>query len=124
MKPEQQRIAIAEALGWISLTGTPNDMLWPCDSYRTGVDGDMMKPPGVTHRHGAAPPDYLNDLNAMHEALSILTDTQWMRFLRLLVPRTDGTPDARWWLMKQAMTAPAAQVTEAFLRTIGKWAEE
>ena len=92
MNPEQQRVAIAEACG------EDNDSI-----YR-----DLI-------------PDYLNDLNAMHEAEKIIPRQlfhvdYWQkgygRFQTLLAEFTI-TP----------YSATASQRAEAFLRTIGKWEE-
>jgi hypothetical protein len=93
MKPEQQRIAIAEACGWLKV-----------------------------HGHSVAGiPDYLNDLNAMHDAedwiphhLSHIDYWQkgYGRFQTLLAE-----------LSLTPYSATASQRAEAFLRTIGKWEE-
>lgn len=117
MTPEAQRIAIAEACGWKLLDGKPQNMLWPCDGYRTGVDGFMMKPPGPTHRHGVPPPDYLNDLNAMHEAENSLAGKR-PDYRRTLACIFTDHPDDGYFL---AITATAAQRAEAFLRTLNLW---
>jgi hypothetical protein len=99
MTPEQQRIAIAEACG------EDNDSI-----YR-----DLI-------------PNYLNDLNAMHEAEGMLGD-KWMPYARLLLEITTGCGPAMPLGFLNAATlcsavhATAAQRAEAFLRTIGKWEE-
>lgn len=101
MNPEQQRIAIAEACGkWHS--GWPHEYMNQSDRLR--------------HI-----PDYLNDLNAMHEA-------EWM------LPRSLYHVDywqkgyGRFQMILSGLTitpysATASQRAEAFLRTIGKWEE-
>ena len=97
MTPEQQRIAIAEACGW-----TDTQI----------IDGKY----GQTDV-----PNYLNDLNAMHEAEKIIPRQlfhvdYWQkgygRFQQILSGITI-TP----------YSATASQRAEAFLRTIGKWEE-
>ena len=96
MSPEAQRIAIAEACGivskdkWGSLYKTPRGILRDC-------------------------PDYLNDLNAMHEAEKVLGLMQRHHFAN----RVASSADAGWGF--KALHATAAQRAEAFLRTIGKW---
>ena len=90
MNPEQQRIAIAEACGW-----------------KTGY-----RDPEAWHPL----PDYLNDLNAMHEAEKTLTDKAHEEF-RLNLYDVIGD-DSRL-----IVSSTAAQRAEAFLRTIGKWKE-
>ncbi len=98
MKPEAQKIAIAEACGWLDVMhgcGYPN-------KEATGVK---------------RLPDYLNDLNAMHEAEKVLTEEQlyemdnWLRV-------AEGITAAYQW------RASAAQRAEAFLRALGKWEDE
>jgi hypothetical protein len=101
MSPEAQRIAIAEACGivskdkWGSLYKTPRGILRDC-------------------------PDYLADLNAMHEAEKVLTVSQLPAYFHFLIksvhPRND--PIGFDWVR---IHATAAQRAEAFLRTLGKW---
>ena len=104
MTPEQQRIAIAEACG------EDNDSI-----YR-----DLI-------------PDYLNDLNAMHEAEKFILSTdlyiQYVNYLFRSVGlnRTyymGATPEVFPADRQFAVFhATASQRAEAFLRTIGKWEE-
>jgi len=61
-------------------------------------------------------PDYLNDLNAMHEAEKKLTSKQMVVYADNL-NRT--TPLGSWMIV-----ATAAQRAEAFIRTLGIWVEE
>ena len=65
-----------------------------------------------------SPPDYLNDLNAMHQAEKVLTQAQDYQYRDSVLPAVckDGSGMI-------ALTATAAQRAEAFLRTIGKWKE-
>ena len=105
MTPEQQRIAIAEACG------EDNDSI-----YR-----DLI-------------PDYLNDLNAMHEAEETLDASQCAEYARQLMKHHPTycvtVLDTRFapteeiaYETYQLLHATAAQRAEAFLRTIGKWEE-
>ena len=116
MKPEQQRIAIAEACGW------------------KNVDAGAGRVWGFTTRHKGTPsesdvcvdiPDYLNDLNAMHEAEKVLTKANWGGYAAHLFRITDahnhGISPNHHWLAVAFSTA--SQRAEAFLRTIGKWKE-
>ena len=61
--------------------------------------------------------DYLNDLNAMHEAEKTLNPIQAAEYARILTSIA--------WQSEQPVFAPitakADQRAEAFLRTIGKW---
>ena len=110
MKPEEQRIAIAEACGW---TPTPNGH-YTMDP--AGLGGQFVHPLNL--------PNYLNDLNAMHEAEKVLIamddgrnagSTRYLYAANLynLVP-----------IGQQPITATAAQRAEAFLKTLNLWKEE
>jgi hypothetical protein len=69
-------------------------------------------------KRGIPIPNYLNDLNAMHEAEKVLTQAQDYDYRTVTLPKVckDGSGMI-------ALTATAAQRAEAFLRTIGKWKE-
>ena len=96
MKPEQQRIAIAETCGW-NLTET-------AVTYPNGLVIGFHPPEYVREVFLKACPDYLNDLNAMHEAEKKLPDALFVRYANWIPPC--ATAEAR---------------AEAFLRTLGKW---
>jgi len=114
MKPEAQRIAIAEFCGWKK------------DIAEQWKDGDgFYRPSGsLTYRQHTVefkaghPPDYLNDLNAMHEAELLLNNEQAGEFERVLRRVCFGLS------YRNVISATAAQRAEALLRTIGKWVEE
>lgn len=96
MTNEQINAAIAEACGWVP--GCDRGICWD--------------------QHGNAiitAPDYCNDLNAMHEAEKVLTEHQ----NDSIYPRNLGA----WRNPTKAIYAPAAQRSEAFLRTLGLWEE-
>ena len=134
MNKEAQRIAIAEACGY----------KW-YKTYRAKYGHRLNNPFGErmllndaqseihlcepTEDMGlivnlAAVPDYLNDLNAMHDAEGVLDTTNggpksgdclryaYSRELYKLVPE---------WM--QPFRATASQRAEALLRTMGKWQE-
>ena len=105
MNTEQQRIVIAQACGYkdvaIRLTeGTIKVM--------TGFKN---------HRFDEEVPDYLNDLNAMHDAEKILSPTSEIEWHNQL----QNVCGCSWRVM---IRATAAQRAEAFLRTLGRWEEE
>ena len=103
MTPEQQRIAIAEACKILS-----QDQWGPL--YKTAL--------GVVR----VCPDYLNDLNAMHEAVMTLNADQMVSMdhhLDVVVGNGRQGLNCEYFLW----SATAAQFAEAFLRTIGKWKE-
>lgn len=106
MKPEKQQIAIAEAMGEINVRFTESGM---CIAS-TGRDnlGEFWGSHGV--------PDWLNDLNAMHEVEESMTQQQLEVYCNMIHKKNHGI----YW----AIHATAAQRAEAFLRTIGKWEDE
>jgi hypothetical protein len=108
MKPEQQRIAIGEACGWKLVTDNPE-----YEPYWEDPKGNMVSVNNGVHRF----PDYLNDLNAMHEAEKLLNPILAAGYAKTLTSTA--------WESEQPvfapMTATAAQRAEAFLHTIGKW---
>jgi len=108
MTPEAQRIAIAKACGWTVQYEFPYNRGYPPNTPTKGVPCTPL-------------PDYLNDLNAMHEAEKVLEGNEqpefdYVHWLDKIVPESQH-PD--WALIH----ATAAQRAEAFLRTIGKWTE-
>lgn len=107
MSPEAQRIAIAEACGWkegASRTSPPMPELGLIRQWHDPKTNFLT--PNL--------PDYLNDLNAMHEAEKVLykSPAKWRRYRQQLN-----------WLPDYGVRATAAQRAEAFLKTIGKWEE-
>jgi hypothetical protein len=62
-------------------------------------------------------PDYLNDLNAMHEVEKNLILKQQMQYQGMIGKVTDNKCPALFGQIH----ATAAQRAEAFLKTIGKW---
>lgn len=111
MKREQQRIKIAKACGWTGVAPYHNDgPLWG------------KSPLGTLN----GLPDYLNDLNAMHEAVSIFDYDQADEFedhLCDICKRSNDKKDnpAPWRFA--VINATAAQRAEAFLRTLNLWEE-
>ena len=150
MKPEDQRIAIAEACGWnievtphFKILRKPND---PKEGYCCGIhlSDDEVWEAGLTGDENGdfQFPDYLSDLNAMHEAEKTLQDETLKLYVGLL-NRVVYREDWIWWWededrepiqstewfevpRKQAfgcISATAPQRAEAFLRTLGLWKE-
>jgi hypothetical protein len=113
MTPEQQRIAIAEACGWTNVA--------PQIVKNVKHEGDDITV-GIWSDDGWIP-DYLNDLNAMHEAEKVLDpkgkDGSYEYWLRTVchIPERESA-NGRYFYR-----ATASQRAEAFLRTIGKWEE-
>ena len=105
MSPEQQRICIAKACGW-----TFQPMMGP-------LDFPWMTPSKKWEDRQANPPDYLSDLNAMHEAEKVIRSDKkkWNIYYCHLCKMNGG--------FRNCMHATAAQRAEAFLRATGKWEE-
>jgi transposase len=102
MNKEKQRIAIAEACGF------------KCSEYSHEL-GQLV---------AEFTPDYLNDLNAMHQAEKVLTKNKSMEYaFRLadswILNGEDKQPD-----LVRGFCATAAERAEAFLKTIGKWEDD
>ncbi len=110
MSPEAQRIAIAEACGYKNLRWeTFIGCRYLCDD---ATQFDFQYEQAVDEV-----PDYLSDLNAMHEAEKVMPNGMWTRYVQWLAELAGGT--ARFVVAHAA----AAQRAEAFLRTLGKWTE-
>jgi hypothetical protein len=113
MTPEQQRIAIAQACGWLQ--------------SRTCHWGGWWYLKNGKRTYQQTPPDYLNDLNACHEMEQVLTpkyqpakgESQWSDYLGWL----GFCGENKIREVYECVTATASQRSEAFLRTIGKWEE-
>lgn len=121
MTPEAQRIAIAEACGWRMGTETVEHI----DGYQWTETRKFWTSPT---RKIYSLPDYLNDLNAVHEAESQSFDTaQREDFACRLLNIVTGEEFQRGDFVSITGVgfilthATASQRAEAFLRTIGKW---
>jgi len=118
MTPEKQRIAIAEACGWtevkrFQIQNGPEHPWFIQGKTPTSWKGKDVRP---------WLPDFLNDLNAMHEAERALKDAECEIYMDTLTETSGGDVD-----MGTASFcgyfATAAQRAEAFLRTLGLWEE-
>jgi len=109
MTPKEQRIAIAEACGW-KWVGHP-DQVKATQGF-TMPEKWVLSPDGEKHfRHDI--PDYLTDLNAMHEAEKMLDFNQLKDMEESISFHFGITP----------FHATAAQRAEAFLKTLNLWKE-
>lgn len=124
MTPEAQRAAIMEACGWYLITDDDDGSadMWSLREPKATTLYPWHQCRDDCWRDG---PDYLEDLDAMHEAEKVLTeygDRYWevlheiVNDGRWFEPRDASTQDAR-----KAACATAAQRAEAFLKTVGKW---
>lgn len=116
MTDEQINIAIAEACGWHDLSIV--------DKTACGL---KQKVTSLNGRYEPIP-DYVNDLNAMHEAIAFLSPEEADWFAVELSAIVVENPSKSWWDMNSnevahIANATARQLAEAFLRYIGKWEE-
>lgn len=113
MKPINQRLKIAEALGWTKFLIKPETGKWSAISPKSLVREPV--------------PDYIKDLNAMHAAEETLTKEQRMEYGRHLtaaVHRVSG-----WWNLDSGAVAKVAAATAekragVFLLTLGLWEDK
>lgn len=111
MKPEAQRIAIAEACPQALMP----DLLGAWYRANHTVGGPAWLPCG----------DPLEDLNACHELEKMLTKEQGQTWAGLLCDMTDRFDGDAWKHAAYSLArATAAQRVEAFLKTIGLWKDE
>jgi hypothetical protein len=115
MTPDEQRTAIAKICGW---TDIRRQRLYAGDQdlWGTKLIG------GEKHRNRL--PNYLGDLNAMHEAEKVLTATQLTVYRNTLAIMNGGIcidDGGSFVNLSFAVSATAAQRAEAFLRTLGLW---
>lgn len=104
MTPEEKRIAIALACGW---TPRKAELMGNIYTWNT-PEGDMVREAGL--------PDYLNDLNAMHEAEKVLTKDQCFYYrdeIQNAVLKTIA-----YWSADFVFGATAAQRADAFIKVI------
>jgi len=121
MTPERQRIVIAEVCGWTCCGQVPG--LHPHGLAPWLKVSDYTSEQVLNHEVPIDTlPDYLGNLNAMHQAESHLG----------CVIDTDGTLEFAYELQLIKVMKPsgwriyyatAAQRAEAFLKTLNKWEE-
>tara|TARA_R110000868_G_scaffold202903_1_gene450763 strand:+ start:77 stop:421 length:345 start_codon:yes stop_codon:yes gene_type:complete len=114
MTTKEINIAIAIACGWKVSTGFAGIGSMHHPTHCTCFDGP-----------GCSVPDYLTDLNAMHEAEKMIPFISRQAYYENILftvfkdPAGDGSHVEMWAVCH----ATAAQRAEAFLRTIGKWTD-
>jgi len=108
MNKQEQQIAIAGACGW-SQTQITHTVSGRVVQYGFG--------PNQSSEWERPLPDYLNDLNAMHEAEKVLDQMQARTYAdHLADSEQDGT-----WAGCHMWSQTAAQRAEAFLKTLNLW---
>lgn len=122
MTPEEQRIAVAQACGWTRKSVDPDYPL-------TRPEGRWELKDKVVYHYGQLP-DYLNDLNAMHEAEKVLNADQCAEYVRYLalnhptfciLPSEESDKAEVRYQYFSLINATAAQRAEAFLKTLNLW---
>jgi hypothetical protein len=120
MTPQKQRIAIAEACGWKISNLSVGRYCWSHPRL-CAIGGPSVLAQGDP----VGLPDYLNDLNAMHQVEKVIvpsseyTLSSYMFELSKIVLPAGMT--RRGLISEYIFHATAAQRAEAFLKTIGKW---
>ena len=108
MNDTEKRIAIAEACGWKQITMS-----------------DWEAPDGMRHQNWGgliSCPDYLNDLNAMHEAEEVILtqglQDHWLdNLVEVVVNKNVHWSD--YHCFPQVNRATARQRADAFIKTLG-----
>ena len=113
MNKELQRIKIAEACGWTA--EQDSNGYWRAVNKKHGNAVELWLSEQNVWSVGI--PDYLNDLNAMHEAEKILNLHQQLRYQ---IELGGYMADNDYWSLCHST---AAQRAEAFLKTLGLWEE-
>lgn len=133
MNEREQRIAIAEACGipagqinaWLDQVQATSDMQCAVPGGEERYRDKVLRAPDMS------PPDYLHDLNAMHEAEKTLKighdgspaaeyqEALWNVSNRGVTFCAENLHDVAY--LQNLICATAAQRAEAFLHAIGKW---
>ena len=131
MTPEKQRIAIAEACGYKIIDSPTAEGFVRLQK----PDGNPVCSVGQESRNNIWPaaiawnwiPDYLNDLNAMHEAVVTKWETDPYFGTSFAIELTEVVTGLTYSAqiaaecLEYMITATAAQRAEAFLKTLGLW---
>lgn len=130
MNEQEQNVAIAIACGskWMYNPNAEQPvriLLHP--GCVTSMDDELVEapmsiPPETESWMYDMLPDYVNDLDAMHEAEKVLCDDErnWFKYIMTLRKMFEGQGDIDWCLLH----ATSQQRAEAFLKTLGLWKEE
>lgn len=129
MTPDKQRIAIAKACGW-KLTQPPVKI--PIGTEMGVLDLHKKE---RKFWHAGFLPDYLNDLNDMHDAEKapgvIVGPAEWSKYCDQIRIKIGRDIELRcgpgsvvgFMCLEAAVGATAVQRAEAFLRTLNLWTE-
>ena len=122
MTNEQINQRIAEACGWKKMNWNEATVYGsPTHGFRVWKSKHQDSIMSYKGRVGERIPDYLNDLNAMHEAVKSLPQNLKPRYFACLCAVVSGAVALHGY--SEATEATAAQRAEAFLRTLNQWNE-
>jgi len=116
MTEQEQRIAIAESVGWTWKDDNDDCFCWHISTGAYVGKPIFSSSSGTKLTESDHLPNYLIDLNAMHEAENVLFESNTWNASEYEHRLSKITTSWCWY-------ATAAQRAEAFLRTIGKWKE-
>ena len=115
MDTNDQRIAIAEVCGWKVITDSKGTHNIPPNT--TIIEFMGMGEPILDL------PDYLNNLNDMHEAESIIYP-HWDTYFSMLIDNRYRDANGHHPADLSPARATAAQRAEAFLKTLNLWIDQ
>ena len=127
MSPEKQRIAVAKAHGWTNIKIIPLPAPNKKHSGEAGVSVCGARHPSWGFG-SCSVPDYLNDRNAMHDAIitkfvTIELQQKFAMQLRSLIKKAPPFA-SRSWSDWDLIATSLPQLSEAFLCTLGLWEED
>ena len=93
--------------------------IWHETRYGTESNYEPFEGELVNYLNISDVPDYLNDLNAMHEAVKTLPQNMKPRYFSCLCAVVSGA--IALWGYSEATEATAAQRAKAFLKTLNLW---
>ena len=120
MTATEQRVALAKWMGWSHIEDRSKPLM-----MHEGFAMCGYPPEGIIVGKKLKLPDFLNDLNAVHEALMKLpSDGKWAVYKHALmrICNFDAENDTVCWMITHNATAP--QRFEALLRCLGLWKDE
>ena len=121
MSPKAQRISIAESCGWaeIQTCGSLQGRIIVGDN--SALSEDDRNYPLKSGKYGAPIPNYLNDLNAMAEAVSYLRNSnrlayaEYAKNLEKIVAIYNSSEERQAYHAIQVCDATAAHRADAFI---------
>lgn len=124
MKPEIQRIKIAEACGW-TFHPPPYNTEPYSDAFKSEALACWVAP-GDDFWQQRQPPDYLNDLNAVYVAKCTLLTTRELcdAFNSRLISERPCGEDRKFEVQKWSWGQSAEHQCRALLQVINLWQDE